>query len=305
MKIRIGTRKSKLALAQTELVKSAIEKNIEDVEVIIVPMSTKGDEILDKSLKQIGGKGVFTKELEEALLDNRIDMAVHSAKDMPMDIPDGLMVAPILERADPYDICISKRDLRLSELPNDSVIGTSSLRRELQVMDINPYVIIKDLRGNINTRINKLRAGEYDAIILAAAGLKRLTEDKNSEILHGLHIEAMDPTTFLPAAGQGILGIEIRKGELSEVIKVLENKDTNISFDVERQFLKTIGAGCNAPCGAYCKLFNREMADEIINDEVIIYTMYAKDSKNMLYKTKTAKIKDAIMTVKKMAEVLR
>ena len=173
-RIRIGSRKSKLALIQTEIVKAQIEKAFPGIVVEVVKMSTKGDELLDRSLTSFGGKGVFTKELEEALLRKEIDLAVHSAKDMPMEFPKGLGIGAVLKRGAVKDVVVTRDGTALRELKAGSVVGTSSLRRELQIKRINPLIRVQTIRGNVQTRLQKLLEGQYDAILLAAAGLERL-----------------------------------------------------------------------------------------------------------------------------------
>lgn len=217
MKIRIGTRKSKLALVQTDLVRQRIEVAFPEVEIEIVEMSTKGDEILDKSLTSFGGKGVFTQELEEALLKEEVDLAVHSAKDMPMEFPKGLYIGAVLERANVHDVLVTTTGVKARDLAPGSIVGTSSLRRELQIKELNPTVRIKMLRGNVQTRLRKLKEGQYDAILLAAAGLERLGLDKEE----GIHLEYLDTDRFLPAAGQGILAVEAKEGRFTEVLKAI------------------------------------------------------------------------------------
>lgn len=270
MKIRIGTRKSKLALVQTELVRDMIQAKFPEMEIELVPMSTKGDKILDRSLTSFGGKGVFTKELEEALLNSAVDLAVHSAKDMPMEFPEGLALGAVLDREDPGDVLVTRSGVRARELPAGSVIGTSSLRRELQIKGMNPQVRIKLLRGNVQTRLQKLRDGEYDGILLAAAGLKRLGLDAPE----GLHLEYLDKEQFIPAPGQGILAVEIRKGELAEVMAAIHSEEAAVMLRAERKYLTVLGGGCNAPCGAYCR---RE------GNRLVMSAMYAADGRHPVY----------------------
>ena len=200
-KVRIGTRKSLLAVIQTEIVKDRILEAFPDREVEIVKIDTKGDQILDRSLTSFGGKGVFTAELEAELLSGKIDIAVHSAKDMPMDFPEGLGIGAALERADVRDAFVTTSGKKLADLEPGSIVGTSSLRRELMIKEINPDVQIRLLRGNVQTRLRKLKEGMYDGIILAAAGVERLAYQD----MEGICFDYMDPERFLPAAGQGIL----------------------------------------------------------------------------------------------------
>lgn len=270
MKIRIGTRKSRLAMVQTELVRDLIQAKFPEMEIELVPMSTRGDQILDRSLTSFGGKGVFTKELEEALLAGTVDLAVHSAKDMPMEFPEGLALGAVLDRANPGDVLITRNGVCMRDLPAGSVIGTSSLRRELQIKEWNPQVQIKLLRGNVQTRLRKLQEGEYDGILLAAAGLERLGLDQPE----GLFLEYLNQEQFVPAAGQGILAVEIRNGELADVMAAIHSVDAEVMLRAEREYLTLLGGGCNAPCGAYCR---RE------GDRLVMSVMYAADGKHPVH----------------------
>lgn len=271
--IRIGTRKSKLALIQTELVKAQILKYFPDEEIEIVHVVTHGDKVLDKPLGEIGGKGVFTKEIEEKLLDKTIDIAVHSAKDVPMELAGGLCLGAVLLRDDNRDVILKRKETK--KIGEGSIIGTSSLRRELQIKQIYPGVLIKSLRGNVGTRIDKLKSGEYDAIILAAAGLKRLGLD-NDDALDYIYT---DNEKFVSAAGQGILAIECRNGDLKEVMEALDDKAARVCLEAEREFLRSLDGSCNAPCGAHC-IISRENFE--------FRGMYAADGENPKY----AKIKE-------------
>lgn len=249
--IRIGTRKSLLALVQTEIVKDALLRVFPETEIEIVKIDTKGDQLLDRSLTSFGGKGVFTVELEAELLSGAIDIAVHSAKDMPMEFPAGLGIGAVLSRADARDTFVSLDGTKLADLAPGSVVGTSSLRRELQIKEINPQVQIKLLRGNVQTRLRKLKEGQYDGIILAAAGIERLGYENEEEF----HYEYLEPETFLPAAGQGILAVESRMGdaETAEMLAAIHDAEAACLLAAERSFLKTIGGSCNAPAAAYCR----------------------------------------------------
>lgn len=266
--IRIGTRKSKLALIQTELVKTQILKYFPNEKIEIVHVVTHGDKVLDKPLGEIGGKGVFTKEIEEKLLDKTIDIAVHSAKDVPMELADGLCLGAVLLRDDNRDVILKRKETK--KIGAGSIIGTSSLRREIQIKQISPDVTIKSLRGNVGTRIGKLKSGEYDAIILAAAGLKRLGLDNDKE----LDYIYPDEEKFISAAGQGILAIECRNGDLKDVMAALDDRKARICLEAEREFLKCLDGSCNAPCGAHCTV-----------DEHGFYFrgMYAYDGKTPKY----------------------
>lgn len=244
--IRIGSRKSKLALVQTEIVKKKIEASFPGIRVEIVEMSTKGDELLDRSLTSFGGKGVFTKELEEALLDKEIDLAVHSAKDMPMEFPEGLGIGAVLPRGPVEDVLVTCDGTGLQDLKPGSVVGTGSLRRELQIKAVNPLVRIRMIRGNVLTRLRKLSEGQFDAIVLAAAGLDRL-ELSDSK---AYHYEKLDCSVCLPAAGQAILAVESRKGHLKEVLEAIHDSEAAASLYAERAFLSAIGGSCNAPAAA-------------------------------------------------------
>ena len=254
MKIRIGTRKSRLALVQTELVRQKIKAAFPEAETEVVELSTKGDEILDRSLTSFGGKGVFTKELEDALLREEIDLAVHSAKDMPMEFPEGLCIGAVTERADVRDVLVTRNGVSARELPPGSIVGTSSLRRELQIKELNPLVRIEMLRGNVQTRLRKLKEGSYDAILLAAAGLSRLGLTADEE----LHLEYLDPESFLPAAGQGILAVEAKKGRMEDVLSAIHCPEAALELAAERSFLTAIGGSCNAPAAGLCRLEKRE-----------------------------------------------
>ena len=266
--IRIGTRTSKLAMIQTELVKQKIQEHFPEEKIEIVPIITKGDVILHQPLASFGGKGVFTQEIEQQLLDKTIDIAVHSAKDVPMQLADGLCIGAVLAREDCRDVLVTRTGISAKDLPAGSVIGTSSLRRELQIKAMNPFVEIRMLRGNVPTRLQKLKDGQYDGIILAAAGLKRLHLEQED----GLFYEYFSKEDFLPAAGQGILAVEICKDSLKEVMDCLNDENARAVLMAERAFLTALDGSCNAPCGVCC---------EKSEDEFWISGMYAKDGKNL------------------------
>ena len=268
--IRIGTRKSILALVQTDYVKEQILRAFPDLQVEIVKIDTKGDQILDRSLTSFGGKGVFTAELEAELLSGAVDIAVHSAKDMPMDFPEGLGIGAVLDRADVRDVFVTTDGKHLEDLPAGAVVGTSSLRRELQIRKINPGVAIRMLRGNVQTRLRKLKEGLYDGIILAAAGIERLGMEEEE----GIHYQYMDPKAFLPAAGQGILAVESRTDdeEMAPILTAINSSKAAGLLEAERAFLKTIGGSCNAPAAAWCR-------EE--EGRFIMHALYAKDGINL------------------------
>ncbi|MDA9109285.1 hydroxymethylbilane synthase [Woeseiaceae bacterium] len=246
MDIRIATRKSELALWQAKHVAVLLNDLPEINNVTLVPLSTKGDQILDTSLQKIGGKGLFIKELEVAMTENRADIAVHSMKDMPVVVPTGFCIAATLERESPFDALISKNNQRLLELPKGSIIGSSSLRRQAQILNIRPDIKVKDLRGNVNTRINKLDRGEYDAIVLAYAGLKRLGLSERIS-------QTFLPEDMVPAAAQGVIGIECQseKIELIAILAQLNNKISELTTSAERSVNRDLQATCQSPIGTY------------------------------------------------------
>ncbi|MCX7715598.1 MAG: hydroxymethylbilane synthase [Clostridia bacterium] len=247
--IRIGTRKSPLAIRQTQIAVQHLKAAFPSDTFEIIGFSTKGDELLNRPLTQLGGKGLFTKELETALLNGEIDMAVHSAKDMPSILPSGLQIGAVLPRADARDVLVTVSGERLSELASGSVIGTGSLRREIQIKKINPSVKVKPIRGNINTRLKKLENREYQAIVLAMAGLERMGLADGA---FGLDIFDID--TFLPAPGQGILAIEAREGDMLHYLGAVNCRSAEAALCAERSFSEHIGIGCNAPAGAYAEI---------------------------------------------------
>lgn len=244
--IIIGTRGSKLALWQANYVEQRLREEYPGLQVIQKRISTKGDRILDVPLAKIGGKGLFTKELEEEMLSGSIDLAVHSLKDMPAKVPDGLMIAAVTKRLDPGDALVSNRFSSFSELPQGARVGTSSLRRRAQLLCVRPDLTMIDLRGNVNTRLRKLDEGEYDAIVLAVAGLKRLGfADRIREVL--------PQTMVLPAVGQGALAIETRADdkETRDMLAFLRDDETICCAEAERSFLARVEGGCQVPVGVY------------------------------------------------------
>ena len=244
--IRVGTRGSQLALWQANWVKSSIEERYAGTTVELVKIKTTGDKILDVPLAQVGGKGLFVKEIEEALLDGRVDLAVHSMKDVPTEFPQGLHLAYITEREDPRDIVISRNGTPLFDLPKGAKIGTASLRRQAQILKRRPDFEIVQLRGNLDTRIRKLTETDMDAIILAGAGIKRLGwAEKITEYL--------EPEVMLPAIGQGALGIETRidDKEINKLTAFFNHHVTSVAVRAERALLKRLEGGCQVPIAAY------------------------------------------------------
>lgn len=261
IKIRIGTRKSALALAQTELVMEALRQIKEEIEFELVPLTTKGDKILNKPLLAFGGKGVFVEEFEEGIKEGTIDIAVHSAKDMPMELLEGLEISAVLQREDARDVLVR----RANDTGELKVVGTSSLRRQIQIKEVYPSVLCKDIRGNVGTRLEKLKRGEYDGIVLAAAGLKRLgLLDDTSYTFEYFACEQ-----FIPAGGQGIIAIEGRKGApLTSILKKANDEIAKLSLETEREVLRLLEAGCHEPIGVYSKWEGTQ---------VTIYLMVEKD----------------------------
>ena len=258
-KIVIGTRGSKLALWQANHIADCLRNEYKDLEVILKYITTTGDKILDVPLAKIGGKGLFTKELETEMLEGTIDLAVHSLKDMPTALPEGLTLAAITKRVNPGDAIISPKYKTLANLPQGANVGTSSLRRKAQLLSVRPDLIIRDLRGNVDTRLKKLETDNLDAIVLAAAGLKRLGWEE--------HItEILPKEVCLPAVGQGALAIESREND-SEVLALLaflNDPATRYAVTAERAFLKTVEGGCQVPVGVFGTLAGENLTVEAI-----------------------------------------
>lgn len=246
--LRIATRKSPLALWQAHYVSDQLKKHHPDLKIELVTMTTQGDKILDTPLAKVGGKGLFVKELETGMLEGRADIAVHSMKDVPVEFPSGLHLAVICEREDPRDAFVSNNFKTLEDLPQGARLGTSSLRRQSQIAALRPDLKILDLRGNVNTRLRKLDEGEYDAIILAAAGLKRLEfEDRITQFI-GTDVS-------LPAIGQGAVGIECRSDDahVNNLIAPLNDNKTQIRVLAERAMNERLQGGCQVPIAGYAE----------------------------------------------------
>ncbi len=247
--IRIATRKSPLALWQAEYVARKLVEIFPDLKTELVKMTTRGDKILDAPLAKVGGKGLFVKELEQGMLEGNADIAVHSMKDVPVEFPDGLHLAAILAREDPRDALVSNHYSSLTDLPENARIGTSSLRRQCQIKEEFPKAEILPLRGNVNTRLSKLDTNEYDAIILAVAGLKRLGFEHRVS-------QALPPEQSLPAIGQGAIGIECRIDDqrINEMIGALHDKQTSICVTAERAMNETLHGGCQVPIAGFAQI---------------------------------------------------
>lgn len=253
--LRIATRKSPLALRQAELVASELRRRHPDLEVTLLPLSTRGDKLLDAPLATVGGKGLFIKELESALLDGRADVAVHSVKDVTVEIPAGLQMPVICRRADPRDALVSRQYSSLDALPEAVVVGTSSLRRRCQLLALRPDLRVVNLRGGVNTRLRKLDAGDFDAVILACAGLARLgLEDRIAE--------AIPPERMIPAIGQGALGLEIRAEDTTtgDLIAPLNDAASAVCVRAERAMNAALDGGCQVPLAGHAVLDGEQLA---------------------------------------------
>ncbi len=247
--LRIATRKSPLALWQTEHVAARLRAAHPGLLIQLVPLSTRGDVVLDRSLATIGGKGLFLKELEEAMQDGRADLAVHSLKDVPMQLDAGFAIAAILERANPFDAFVCNRHADFESLPQAAVVGTSSLRRQAQIRALRPDLQLRDLRGNVNTRLAKLDAGEFDAIVLACAGLERLGFDARIRV-------ELTPPQFLPAVAQGAIAIETREGDqrVADLCAELNHHDTELRVRAERAMNRALHGSCQVPIAGFASL---------------------------------------------------
>lgn len=289
--IVIGTRDSALAMWQTEWVKENLEKLNPDYTFKIVSMKTQGDKILDVALAKIGDKGLFTKELEVAMIEGQIDLAVHSMKDLPTVLPEGLMIGAICERVDPRDVVISRNGLKLDELPENARVGTSSLRRCAQLLNYRPDFKLQDLRGNLNTRMAKLERENLDAIILAAAGVERLGwADKITERL--------STDVSLPAVGQGSIGIEIRENDedVYHVVQKLNHFPSQTAIVAERALLKSLEGGCQIPIGAL---------GTVEGDTLTLQGIVASlDGKELLRSSISGPVEEAAALGEKLAQTL-
>lgn len=269
MNIKIGTRKSKLALAQTNMVVNEIKKYFPSINIEVVHFTTKGDKVLNKPLINIGGKGVFVTEIEDALLNKEIDLAIHSAKDLPLKLQDNLTISSVLKRGNYRDTLVTVKGKEI-DFSKETVIGTGSNRRKLAFKNLYPNATFNDIRGNVDTRLNKLYNGEYDGIILAMAGLERLDLLSDSRFT----FTPFDYKDFVPAPCQGIIAIESRNNDLTEILSKINHKDTFYSFQTERYILNILNADCGMPLGAYSFVENNK-----------INAVYTSDSKEIITKS--------------------
>jgi hydroxymethylbilane synthase len=275
-RINIATRSSPLAMYQANFIKEKLLQLQPDLKISLLKIKTQGDKILDTPLAKIGGKGLFVKELEQAILNKKADIAVHSVKDMPMDLPKGLILGAICKRESPFDAFVSNKYKTIDELPNNCFVGTSSLRRACQLKHSYPMLNIKDLRGNVNTRLKKLDEKKYDAIILATSGLNRLGFNKRVK-------NSIDENIMLPAVGQGALGVEIREDDkdIADMVEKLNDKKTHLCVTAERALNKRLNGGCQVPIAGFAKITNNEI---FLKARVISF-----DGKDMLEVNKNAK----------------
>ncbi len=279
-KLIIATRESKLAMWQAEHIQARLQEAHPNLEVVINSMTSKGDQILDTPLAKIGGKGLFTKELETSMLAGESHIAVHSLKDVPMEFPDGLKLAIITKRHDPRDALLSEKYSSIEELPQNAVVGTTSLRRRMQILKIRPDLTIKNLRGNVNTRIRKLKEGQYDAIILASSGIKRLGLQEEIKYFTPISEELM-----IPAMGQAALGIEIvDTPEVAAIVEVLRDEDATVETTIEREFVRILEGGCQVPIGINAKIDNN-----IVNIQALVGL---PDGEEVIYEKLTCSVEE-------------
>ena len=269
MNIKIGTRKSKLALAQTNMVVNEIKNYFPSINIQVVHFTTKGDKVLNKPLINIGGKGVFVTEIEDALINKEIDLAVHSAKDLPLQLQDNLTISAVLKRGNYRDTLVTVKGKEI-DFSRETVIGTGSNRRKLAFKNLYPSATFKDIRGNVDTRLNKLYKGEYDGIILAMAGVERLNLLSDSRFT----FTPFDYKEFVPAPCQGIIAVESRNNDLTEILSKINHQDTFYAFETERHILNILNADCGMPLGAYSFVENNK-----------INVVYTSDSKEIITKS--------------------
>ena len=269
MNIKIGTRKSKLALAQTTMVVNEIKNYFPSINIQVVHFTTKGDKVLNKPLINIGGKGVFVTEIEDALINKEIDLAVHSAKDLPLQLQDNLTISAVLKRGNYRDTLVTVKGKEI-DFSREIIIGTGSNRRKLAFKNLYPNATFRDIRGNVDTRLNKLYNGEYDGIILAKAGVERLNLLSDSRFT----FTPFDYKDFVPAPCQGMIAVESRNNDLTEILSRINHKDTFYAFETERHILNILNADCGMPLGAYSFVENNK-----------INVVYTSDSKEIITKS--------------------
>ncbi len=289
--IRVGTRESPLALRQAALVADRVRELAPERAVEVVPMKTSGDRLPQVALGSLGGKGLFVKELEEALIAGRVDLAVHSLKDLPAALPEGLCLAAFLPRADPRDVLVSRTGAGIGDLPRGARVGTSSLRRRVLLLSVRPDLKIEMLRGNVGTRLRRLTEGAYDAIVIAAAGLERLG-------LKLEHARPLEPDQFIPAVGQGILAVEARADDrrLWGLLGRLDHPGTRRQAEAERAFLRHLGASCHTPVAGHARL---------VDGELILTALVASiDGRQVLRGQTTGVAENAELIGQKLAEEL-
>lgn len=290
--IRIATRQSPLALWQANHVRSLLLTQYPALHIQLVPMTTSGDKFFKDKLLAVGGKGLFVKELEEALLDKRAELAVHSAKDMPAEFPEGLHLAAICKRDNPFDLVVSNRYPSLKDLPHQAIVGTGSLRRQSQLLAHRPDLCVKPLRGNINTRLAKLAAGEYHAILLAAAGLERLG-------ISNVFCEQLPEKIMLPACGQGALAIECKTNDedLYELIKGLNDPLSAVCVNTERKVNALLGGNCHVPLAVFCAPIQNNML--LVQAKIL-----APDGSQIIQNQQTGTVDEAFQLAEKCAHAL-
>ncbi len=290
--IKVGTRKSALAMWQTEHVIELLKEKNKDLEFIVVPISTKGDKILDVPLAKIGDKGLFTKELEVALLNREIDFAVHSVKDMPTNLPEGLKLGAMTKRHNPQDAFVADNDVKFTDLPKGATIGTSSLRRRAQLLKYRPDLNLVDIRGNLQTRLKRMKEQNLDGIILAAAGLERLGMEEHIK-------DYLDFSICLPAVGQGSLAIEIRENDffIENLVRSINDEETELTIRAERALLRNFEGGCQIPIGAQGRIENGTLILEAL--------VASLDGKTLIRDNLTGDIKDPEKIGIELASVLR
>jgi hydroxymethylbilane synthase len=280
-----------LALQQSGMIKAALEKLWPEITVELEVIKTTGDKITDVPLAKVGGKGLFVKEIEDALLEGSVDIAVHSMKDVPAVLPVGLEIAAVPEREDPRDALIIRKGKSIADLPRGAVIGTSSLRRSAQMLSLRPDFEVRTLRGNLDTRLRKLEEGLYDAIILAAAGLRRMGWQDRITLY-------LDPAEFIPAIGQGALGIEARSADarISEILKPLDHPETAAAVRAERSLLNVLEGGCQVPIGGHARVFG--------NTVELVGIVASLDGRQVFRASGSAPVEDAVELGKRIASEL-